>query len=48
MRDRRRLSRRDWAAALALGAALGLVFFGGGGRLAMRAVALASDRAPAV
>jgi hypothetical protein len=42
----RRPHRHDWIAGLAAGASLGFVFLGVGGRVGMRAIALASDQAP--
>ena len=43
-----RPNRRDWVAAIGLGALLGLVFLGAGGRAGMRVVAANQGQAPAV
>jgi hypothetical protein len=42
----RRPSKRDWTVGLTAGVVLGAIFLGVGGRVAMRAIALADGRSP--
>jgi len=46
MTNHRRPSIADWRAGLLVGAALGALILGAGGRLGMRVIAIAQDRAP--
>ena len=47
MTSHRRPNIADWRAGLIVGAALGALILGAGGRLGMRVIAIAQDRAPA-